>query len=651
MIPFTRRLLPALICLNSISAWAAPAPITLTGDYIQIGTSHYGTIGSIGNTSPGILYDNSGTSTFNTSYDYLTPGSPFEGFFVRSTSSGSTYNATAKNNGGLGSGLSYSTFTDTSSGSTNSVRWEGSYDPGSGKLFDITNDISFADSDKIIKVTTTITAATDLSDIYFLRAMDPDAQAAPGDSSSTTNVRGNGSVSANNLVYAEALASKYVIGYYSSATSGVNTGISSSWSQDPTLYYSGNNDGNGDYTIGIAFYNANLSTSESLVLEYYYIFGSDISAAVQAVSNLSVLGSSRALHNSPSYGAARTIDNNPELLAIFTNAGLSGDQAISSAASQTLPLFTGSSTTTISNALGGINRIIQARIAANRGMSSGDDFVMDKNFWLKPFTSWTTQDDKNGVSGFNANTHGIAAGFDSVIDADYRLGVALAYAKANTDSKSNTAPNHLKTDVYQLVGYGSYNIDELTELNFQVDFGRNQNQGERTIAFTSTVANSSYQSLSAHAGLGIAKSIPLNDNNTFTPSIRADYTWIKDDAYHETGAGALNLNVNERTTTELLVGVDGKFTHKTSDAMTLSANLGVAYDLHNGDASITSAFAGAPTASFVTYGIRPEAWRANAGLGAMYKTPNGLEVKGRYDVEYRNSFLNQTASVKLRWQF
>ena len=56
----------------------------LENDYIRAGVNTTtGTIGSGGNTSPGLLFDSTGTGTFNTSYDYLTPGTPWDGFSLK----------------------------------------------------------------------------------------------------------------------------------------------------------------------------------------------------------------------------------------------------------------------------------------------------------------------------------------------------------------------------------------------------------------------------------------------------------------------------------------------------------------------------------------------------------------------------------------
>ena len=97
--------------------------------------------------------------------------------------------------------------------------------------------------------------------------------------------------------------------------------------------------------------------------------------------------------------------------------------------------------------------------------------------------------------------------------------------------------------------------------------------------------------------------------------------------------------------------LDGKLTHQYGDRLSVSANLGVGYDAIGGQASITSAYAGAPAAGFVTYGLDPGPWHVRGGLGLTYQTNDRTEVTARYDADYRSDFLNQTASVKVRWAF
>ena len=327
------------------------------------------------------------------------------------------------------------------------------------------------------------------------------------------------------------------------------------------------------------------------------------------------------------------------------------NEQVNAAVSQTLPLLTGGSQVAASVALTGINRVVQARTESNRGLSSGDAFYGDKKFWMKPFGSWADQDDRKGVSGYKASTSGLAFGADATISDETRLGLSFAYAKASVDGNSSVAPNSAKVDVYQLIGYGSHAFDPDTELNFQLGIGQNKNKGLRQLVAFGTTAVADYSSLTATAGAGLGRTYGIGEATRFTPSIRADYTWIKDKGYTETGAGALNLDVRGRSSDELILAIDGKVAHETGAGTTLTANLGVGYDVLNKQASITAAFAGAPGAAFTTQGIDPSPWVLRGGLGMVKTMQSGMDLTARYDAEYRRDFLNQSVSVKLRWAF
>lgn len=401
--------------------------------------------------------------------------------------------------------------------------------------------------------------------------------------------------------------------------------------------------GSTDYYVVVTTYSAGGAVTLPIS---FYVYGEPVGVGgLPPPSSTSVLGSTGLLANSPAYGAAAVIDATPGLLSLFSGT----DQQVSDAASQSLPLLTGGSMMAAINTLSGINRVIQARLESNRGLSSGEAFLGDKNVWMKPFGSWADQDNRNGVTGFDAKTWGLALGVDGTLSHASRLGVAFAYVNSNIDSHSTIAPQSADVSVYQLVGYGSHSLDSNTEMNFQIDVGQNKNEGRRILTFASAVADANYDSWTAHTGVGIGRTLKLNDRTTLTPALRADYTWIKDESYTETGAGVLNLSVADRSTDELILSVEGKLTHQLNDRTRLSANLGVGYDTLSEQSSITATFAGAPGAAFVTYGMDPDPWIARAGVGLSANTQNGMEITARYDAEHREDFLNQTASVKLRW--
>ena len=123
-----------------------------------------------------------------------------------------------------------------------------------------------------------------MSNLYFGRFIDPDARAAAGDSSATTNTLGYSPIGVKQVVFSEALASKYALGLYSAA-SNVGAGISSSWTTDPVNYYNGVNNGTGDYTIGLGFYVSSVAVGDIVTFQYAYIFGpSTLDAGTTAVT-------------------------------------------------------------------------------------------------------------------------------------------------------------------------------------------------------------------------------------------------------------------------------------------------------------------------------------------------------------------------------
>lgn len=371
-----------------------------------------------------------------------------------------------------------------------------------------------------------------------------------------------------------------------------------------------------------------------------------------------VTASVHANGNVPGLGAARLFDS---LIAGTPGAGMSpivatlfalpNQQAVSGAVSQTLPLLEGGVAPATQGTLAGIDNVVQTRLDANRGLASGDFFLGDRNVWLKPFGTWADQGERNGVAGYKADTYGMVFGADAGLRSGFRAGAAFAYAKVDVQGRSATAPQSADIDVYQLVGYGSRSLDARTDLDFRAGLGRNTNRGRRQIALNSSVASANYDSQTVHAGLGVSRRYAHGPRTTLTPSIRADYTRIDEKAYTETGAGALNLSVDGRTTQSLIMLLAGRLDHQLDDRTTLIASVGGGYDALTRQAAITATFAGAPGAAFVTYGIDPSPWLVRSGLGLAYRTSSGVELTARYDVEVRQDFVNQSASLKARWTF
>ncbi len=263
--------------------------IIMQGSYIRTAVSNDGSLGFGNTTAPGIKHDPTGTGTFGVA-DYLTPGTAWEVFAVESGETGLKVN----NNTGGGGGISSSGVTDLRSTSVydNHLRWEG-YVAGA---YRISTDYFFNDGDEYIGMRTTIMATSDLTELTFLRAIDPDPDSyAPHNSHNTLNSRGldvnmngdftdPGDIASENWVLSQGAVTGVSLGLYSDSPHVHNTGITGPWSNQPSDYLAGTDVGDGDNAIGIAFDLGDLNAGESISMTYSYVVSDSINKANPAVA-------------------------------------------------------------------------------------------------------------------------------------------------------------------------------------------------------------------------------------------------------------------------------------------------------------------------------------------------------------------------------
>jgi hypothetical protein len=253
----------------------------LENDYVRAGVNGTaGTFGSGGSTRPGLQYDSDGTGTFpadGAQGDYLTPGTPWDGFSVMVDGTNYANNNSSGTTGitGDGNGL-----TD----GTNSFSWTG----GVTSVFDVTNTYTLGATSEYVDITSSITMGVGANDVYFSRHIDPDAMPETGDTSATDNVLGYGVIPDTNVAFSEATVSRYALGIYST-DSNVDAGITR-WTTEANSYTEnsvdsdGSNTNTGDNTIGLTWHWTAASLGDILTANYAYIFGASAFEAADTAS-------------------------------------------------------------------------------------------------------------------------------------------------------------------------------------------------------------------------------------------------------------------------------------------------------------------------------------------------------------------------------
>ncbi|MDD0970634.1 MULTISPECIES: autotransporter domain-containing protein [Pseudomonas] len=269
----------------------------------------------------------------------------------------------------------------------------------------------------------------------------------------------------------------------------------------------------------------------------------------------------------------------------------------------------------------------------------------DKGVWLQALSSDANQDERRGVSGYDADSHGIAVGADGQLNAD--LAVGLAYSYLDTDVKSDRGS---KTQVtgHALTLYGNWTHD-----NWFVDsslmYGWSDNESRRYIA--GTRAKGDYDSnvfgVSALAGY----TVHLMPDVVLEPQVGARYANVGMDSYREKGSSA-SLNVGSQRYEVGEMGVGARLAAAFdvgTGSLEPEAKLMAWHDVIGDKTGTTSSFVLGGD-SFTSRGTTPVRDSYELGLGANYRM-GAWSVGGSYNYVTASGFDADGFTAKVRYAF
>ncbi|MDX1809800.1 MAG: autotransporter domain-containing protein [Sulfurospirillaceae bacterium] len=334
-----------------------------------------------------------------------------------------------------------------------------------------------------------------------------------------------------------------------------------------------------------------------------------------------------------------------------TSLSLEAIAANTSVTPQNSPLTAVSTQTIGLQTLNMLNSIVQTRQNDIRGLGSGDIAFSDKHMWVKPFGAYTKQDDKDGLNGFSANTYGMGLGFDGEYKEGRRAGFALFISNTNLDVNHVVQSNDLNT--YNFVAYGSQPIvDDKSVLFYQAGFGIQKNSTTRYDETSSQIAKANYTSKDFYIQAKATKDYDINDKLRITPAIKGVYRYFYSPSYRESGAGATNLSVESKSTTQMLLGVMTDLRYKIDENTDFISDVGLMYDLRDDANSINAIFQGTPDILFTTTGIKNSALSYNLGLGLSKHLKKDLILNVKYTLSGTGSdLINHALIAKFRWKF
>ncbi|MDQ7046011.1 MAG: autotransporter domain-containing protein [Sulfurimonas sp.] len=350
-------------------------------------------------------------------------------------------------------------------------------------------------------------------------------------------------------------------------------------------------------------------------------------------------------------GALQTIQGNDLFIAALNK--LPTDAAVAEAVKATTPVVAGAvagASTQISNGIQGIVQTRQ-RVNFNGGLNSGEEMFSEKNLWVKAFGSFGTQDDQDGINGFDLNTYGLGLGVDAEYASNQTIGLALFYTRANVDVNNISQSSDL--DVYTALVYGNVPfLDPRTNFLYQVGYAWQKTSSQRYIAITNATATADYTTNTASVDLKVVRDYQINKKFLVQPMLEATYRKFSSPTYTESGAGAVNLKSESYNSNEFILGLGVVTSMKIDNDAKLFTNLNIGYDVKGNHQTVTSSYAGSTGVQFDTNGIDNGRYNYDIGLGYERDVKEGHNINLSYNYQGQGTgFTNHVVSAKYVFSF
>lgn len=283
------------------------------------------------------------------------------------------------------------------------------------------------------------------------------------------------------------------------------------------------------------------------------------------------------------------------------------------------------------------------------GISTGDA-AANKGAWLKGFGSWGKQDAKDGFDGYKTRTGGLVLGADTEAGRGI-VGAALSYADTKVDQQDFRAGDSAKVKSFQLTAYATQDFGQ-GYLDGMLSYAQHRYDSHRATALGRTAVGD-YDGSQVAAKIGGGYRMALQDKTVLTPLASLEWTRVRQDAYTETGADALNLVVDAKTTSRTRASLGARLSSEmTSGATVYRPEIHAlwSHDYGNRNTDTTAAYAGGG-AAFTTTGLTLPRNSFNLGFGVTLMSSKSTSVQMLYDLEKRSGFTGHTGQVTARYSF
>jgi len=329
---------------------------------------------------------------------------------------------------------------------------------------------------------------------------------------------------------------------------------------------------------------------------------------------------------------------------------LTSAQSIVQSGEQLRPEVNGGSYQAITNTSDKFFNIVDSHLTSSyAGVGSASQEL--NGAWMQAFGSQGNQDTRNGIDGYKLESYGVALGADHLAENNIRVGLAGSYAQSNVNDQGVNLGNTSTIKSYQGSVYASKDFNG-TYINALLGLGDHDISSVRQVLGNAVDGSHTAWQYSAKLDVGH----PINYNIlTLVPVASLAYSHLSENAFTESGIGA--LSINSKDTDSFKTGLGFKGLLPLPAASNLHGNLEFRalwnHEFANTAQDTTATFVGG-TNAFTVSGINPE--RDSADLGASLRLTGGGDVVKQsvslnYDANVKSQYVTQYVTLNARFDF
>ncbi len=318
-------------------------------------------------------------------------------------------------------------------------------------------------------------------------------------------------------------------------------------------------------------------------------------------------------------------------------------EALTAVAPEVAPMVQKTQTETANQVFGAVStRLTGGSVSTGgEGMSSGDNIFERAAIWVQGLFNHSKLDDTSKAKGFDADTNGIAFGFEKFVTDDVKAGIGYAYSQTDIDGfKRDT-----DVDTHTAILYGEYKPSNWY-VNGIATYGWSDYDESKNVAGIKVNADYDVETFGLQAMTGYDMNIK---GINVTPETGLRYVHIKQDAYKDSADQRVSANDSD-----ILTGVIGAKVSKSwelSNGMTVKpeARIAATYDLFNDD--VNSVVTLANGSAYAVDGEALDRFGMEFGAGVTAEFNDNVELSLGYEGKFREDYQDHTGLINAKYKF